>query len=112
MFLGEGDAGTLDVLDSPQERLNRVQILCGCFHDVKVADIETKVACEVARILSQIQTVSEQCGVKDPVVLEFEKLQATLIQAAWLAEKSKEACDILRGWLSEGLWPTKSARTL
>jgi len=103
MFLGEGDAGTLDVLDSPQERLNRVQILCGCFHDVKVADIETKVACEVARILSQIQTVSEQCGVKDPVVLEFEKLQATLIQAAWLAEKSKEACDILRGWLSEGL---------
>lgn len=106
VFLGEGDSGVPDV-DMAEDRRAREAKLFGRLKEVPAELLEEAIAQEVRRICARIASSGAEGGAqafgsRDMALAPFKRLQATLIEAAWVPSRIDVALETLRGWLAGG----------
>jgi len=105
LFLGEGDGGVPDTMETPEDRVIRGAKLCNKFAGASAEALEAMVAGEAKRLLTQLrEDPSVPLRLRQEATSPFARLQATLIEAAWDPTTQHEvALGTLRNWLADGL---------
>jgi len=100
-FIGEGDGGVCDVLDTPEEQALRSEKLSGRLSHVAVEDIGSVIGLEVSRLLASLRLDPTPLSIQQQARRPFAQLQATLIEAAWAPGKVAAALDMLKFWVED-----------
>lgn len=109
VFLGEGDGGFGDPLETAESRAERNNKLSGALRGTAADGLDSAVVAEVHRVLKRLDAEEihdTAVPTRTTVTAAFDTLRATLVRAAWEPECGEQALAMLREWLDQGIGGT------